>query len=143
MRLIAPVVASVVALLGGPPWAQAAAFGPFPPANPYTAANGAATMHADSESSDVSPYPGPGVGPLLVNVNELGAACPTVLQGSDGIPVALCTSIVVRPRPTLYRLHPAPGAPLASLTLPAGNLFGGVYAYLDPRNRIVLFDANG
>jgi hypothetical protein len=142
MRLIAPMVASVIVLLGLAPAAHAGTFGPFPPTNPYTAANGAATMHADSESSDASPYPGPGGGPLQVTVNELGAACPTVLQGSDGMPVALCTSIASK-QPTVYLLDPATGSPLASLALPAGNLFGGVYAYLDPQNQIVLFDASG
>src|ERR1700728_2975844 len=108
----------------------ASEFGPLPPANPYTAANGAATMHADSESSNASPYPGPGPGTLLAVPNELAAACPTVLQGSDGMPVALCTSILGR-NPTVYLLNPSTGTPLASLKLAAGNLLGGVYAYMD------------
>lgn len=122
--------------------AGAAEFGPFAPRNPYTAANGAATMHGDSESSDASPYPGPGTKPQVVVPNELAAACPTVLQGSDGMPVALCTSILGR-KPVAYLLDPATGATLASLSLPAGNLFAGVYAYMDQENRVVLFDANG
>jgi hypothetical protein len=122
--------------------AYAAFPGTFAPANPYTAAHGAATMHADSESSDASPYPGPGIGAQRVQVNELGAACPTILQGSDGMPVALCTAILGQ-APTVYLLDPGSGSPLASLTLPTGNLFGGVYAYLDPQNRLVVFDADG
>jgi hypothetical protein len=120
----------------------ASEFGPLPPANPYTAANGAATMHADSESSNASPYPGPGNGTLLAVPNELAAACPTVLQGSDGMPVALCTSIVGR-NPVVYLLDPSTGSTLASLNLPAGNLFAGVYAYMDRENRVVLFNAEG
>ena len=40
--------------------AAASEFGPLPPSNPYTTANGAATMHGDSESSGASPHPGPG-----------------------------------------------------------------------------------
>jgi hypothetical protein len=120
----------------------ASEFGPFPPANPYTAANGAATMHGDSESSGASPYPGPGTGAQVVVPNELAAACPTVLQGSDGMPVALCTSILGR-NPVVYLLDPSTGSTLASLSLPAGNLFAGVYAYMDQENRVVLFNAEG
>ena len=121
---------------------SASAFGPFAPANPFTAGNGAATMHGDAESSDASPFPGPGPGPESVRTNTLAAACPAILQGSDGLPVALCTSILGR-NPTVYLLDPSTGAPLASLQLPAGNLFGGVYAYLDRQNRMVVFDASG
>jgi hypothetical protein len=138
-RGIVGALATVGALLalGG----TADAFGPFAPANPYAAAGAAATMHADVESSGASPSPGPGAG-AAVRVNTMAAACPTILQGSDGMPVALCTSILGR-NPVVYLLNPATGAPLASLSLPAGNLFGGVYAYLDPQNRIVLFNAGG
>ena len=122
--------------------AAASEFGPSPPSNPYTTANGAATMHGDSESSNASPYPGPGTGTQAATLNELAAACPTVLQGSDGMPVALCTSIVGR-NPVVYLLDPTTGGTLASLGLPAGNLFAGVYAYMDQENRVVLFDAEG
>jgi len=122
--------------------AGASEFGPLPPSNPYTAANGAATMHADSESSGVSPYAGPGTGTQTATFAELGAACPTLLQGSDGMPVALCTSILGR-NPVVYLLDPSTGTPLASLSLPAGNLFAGVYAYMDQENRVVLFNAEG
>ncbi|MFT3865556.1 MAG: hypothetical protein QM729_14900 [Solirubrobacterales bacterium] len=139
---LAALVAGVVILLLAAGPAAAAEFGPFAPRNPYTAANGAATMHGDSESSDASPYPGPGTGPQVATFQELAAACPTVLQGSDGMPVALCTSILGR-NPVAYLLDPATGAPLAGLSLPAGNLFAGVYAYMDQENRVVLFDANG
>jgi hypothetical protein len=132
--------ALLLALTASP--AAASEFGPLPPANPYTAANGAATMHGDSESSNASPYPGPGTGTQAAVPNELAAACPTVLQGSDGMPVALCTSIVGR-NPVVYLLDPATGGTLASLNLPAGNLFAGVYAYMDQENRVVLFDAEG
>jgi hypothetical protein len=127
------------------PAAQAApnGFGPPPPRNPYTAVGGAATMHADSASSGVSPWPGPGLGTYVVDVNTLAAACPTTVQGGDGMPVALCTTISAR-APIVYLLDPRTGAPLASLSLPSsGNLFGGVYTYIDQHSRLVLFDANG
>jgi hypothetical protein len=147
LRTIAGAVAASLvlacALTAACSQAAGAPFGPFPPRNPYTAADGAATMHADSESSGASPYPGPGLGSQQVRINELGAACPTVLQGSDGMPIVLCTTILGR-QPTVYLLDPSTGSPLASLKLPAGgNLFGGVYAYLDQHNQIVLFDADG
>jgi len=120
-----------------------AAFGPLPPANPATAANGAATMHGDSASSGSTPFPGPGTGPVSVQFAELGTACPSVLAGADRMPVALCTSILSR-APVVYLLDPSTGEPLASLNLPAGgNLFGGVYAYIDEDDRLVLVDANG
>jgi hypothetical protein len=138
----AALIGAIVIMALAASSAAASEFGPLPPANPFTAANGAATMHADSESSGASPYPGPGTGTQLVLDNELGAACPTVLQGSDGMPVALCTSILGR-NPVVYLLDPSTGAPLASLSLPAGNLFAGVYAYMDQENRVVVFNAEG
>jgi hypothetical protein len=138
----AALLACIVSLALTAVRSAASEFGPLPPSNPYTAANGAATMHSDSESSGASPYPGPGTGTQVVVANELGAACPTVLQGSDGMPVALCTSILGR-NPVVYLLDPGTGATLASLSLPAGNLFAGVYAYMDQENRVVLFNAEG
>ncbi|MDX6665385.1 MAG: hypothetical protein QOG68_1591 [Solirubrobacteraceae bacterium] len=122
--------------------AGASPFGPLPPANPAVALGGAATMHADSASSDTTPYPGPGTGTLTATFAELGAACPTVLQGSDAIPVALCTSIPTR-APIVFLIDPATGLPTSTLTLPKGALFGGVYTYLDRRDRMVLADAEG
>ena len=140
--MLAALLACTLSLALTATRSAASEFGPLPPSNPYTAANGAATMHSDSESSGASPYPGPGTGTQVVVANELGAACPTVLQGSDGMPVALCTSILGR-NPVVYLLDPGTGATLASLSLPAGNLFAGVYAYMDQENRVVLFNAEG
>jgi hypothetical protein len=140
-QLVALTVCALCLALSATP-SVASEFGPFPPRNPYTAANGAATMHGDSESSGASPYAGPGTGAQVVVPNELAAACPTVLQGSDGMPVALCTSILGR-NPVVYLLDPTTGGTLASLSLPAGNLFAGVYAYMDQENRVVLFNAEG
>jgi hypothetical protein len=123
--------------------ASASEFGPFAPANPYTAANGAATMHGDAAQSDASPNPGPRGNSISVRPTILGAACPTILQGSDGIPIALCTTILER-KPTVFQIDPISGLAVASLALPAGeNLFGGVYPYLDNKNRVVVADAEG
>lgn len=115
---------------------------PLPPQNPATGPNGVSTMHGDSASSDTTPFPGPGTGEVSAQRIPLGAACPTVLQGSDGFPQALCTKIVGR-APVAHLLDPATGKSLASLDLPKGSLLGGVYAYLDERDRMVAVDGNG
>jgi hypothetical protein len=137
-------VATGLALLCPAPGpAYANAFGPSAPRNPYMAAGWAASMHADAASSGASQWPGPGLGDYTVTVNTLGAACPTIVAGSDRMPVALCTTILGE-NPTVYLLDPATGAPLTSLALPdGGNLFGGVYTYIDQNNDLVLFNAYG
>ncbi|GAA1937341.1 hypothetical protein [Kitasatospora viridis] len=140
-----PALAALTAaatLCGTAAPAQAATgFGPLPPQNPATAPNGTATMHGDSASSDTTPYPGPGRGPVAWTRTALASACPTVVIGSDARPIALCTTIFGR-TPTVHLLDPGTGADLASLALPKGSLFGGVYAYLDSANALVVVDGN-
>lgn len=96
-------------------------------------------MHGDSASSDTTTLPGPGTGPVDVDLIDLGAVCPSVLIGGDGYPVALCTR-VADVRPVVHLLDPQGGPPLASLELTAGSLFGGVYGYLDDEDRMVVVD---
>nr|WP_245662629.1 hypothetical protein [Nocardia vermiculata] len=131
--------AAAVALFIGA--ATANAFGPLPPADPYLGPPGTATMHGDAESSDTTGLPGVGTGPVDVRFQELAAACPTILQGGDGLPQALCTKVIDR-SPTVFLLDPATGAPLTSLSLPKGGLLGGVYAYLDHADRLVMVDGH-
>lgn len=119
-----------------------AGFGTLPPANPHLGPLGTATMHGDAESSDATPFAGPGAGNIVGEFRELAAACPTILQGADGLPQALCTKIVDR-APTVFLLDPASGQPLASLDLAKGSLLGGVYAYLDNSDRMVTVDGSG
>ncbi len=74
------------------------------------------------------------------------AACPTVLQGSDGMVVSLCTTMIGQ-IPTIHLIDPkADATPLgrsvAQLPLAKGSLLGGVYAYLDNENRLVAVDGN-
>ncbi|GLX16571.1 hypothetical protein [Streptomyces lavendulae] len=114
-------------------------YGPQAPQNPATAANGAATMHGDSASSGTTPYPGPGTGAITYSRTALASACPTVVVGGDGYVISLCTTIFGQ-TPTVHLLDPATGADLASLALPKGSLFGGVYAYLDNTDRLVVVD---
>lgn len=116
-------------------------FTPLPPDNPYAGPLGTATMHGDTASSDGTPLPGPGDGELTSRRVPLASACPTVLVGADGYPVALCTKIFGQ-TPTAHLLDPKTGDSLAQLSLTKGSLLGGVYAYLDHRDRLVAVDGN-
>ena len=147
MRLTLPsraAVLSAAALLAltlASPAQAAPAYGPLPPHNPYAGPDGTATMHGDTGSSDATPLPGPGAGALASDRIALQSACPTVLVGSDGFPVALCTTIFGL-TPTVHLLDPADGGSLAELPLAKGSLLGGVYAYLDNQDRLVAVDGN-
>ncbi|AOW92597.1 hypothetical protein BFN03_07525 [Rhodococcus sp. WMMA185] len=119
-------------------------WGPFAEPNPYLGPVGTSTMHGDAGSSDTTPLPGPGTGPLTMTAYPLVSACPTILQGSDLLVVALCTSAVGRV-PTVHLIDPeAPTSPfggsLAQLKLAKGSLLGGVYAFLDNNDRLVAVD---
>ncbi|MFC4377719.1 hypothetical protein ACFO5K_26940 [Nocardia halotolerans] len=126
--------------------------------NPFLGPVGTATMHGDAGSSDAVPHPGPGVGAQAVGGYPLGAACPTLLQGSDGLVVALCTAVTDR-APVVHLIDPsgegllgggsdgsvsgsasALTGSLAQLSLTKGGLLGGVYAYLDNADRLVVVD---
>lgn len=134
-------VALAAALAAGPALAGPGGFGPLPPANPFLGPPGAATMHGDAESSDTTPWPGPGPGPVDARYVPLMGACPTILQGADAMPMALCTNIIGR-EPVVHLLDPDTGDSLASLTLTKGSLLGGVYAYVDHEDRLVMVDGN-
>lgn len=137
----AGLLASAAPAQAGTPW------GPFAAPNPYLGPPGSATMHSDAGSSDATPLAGPGARPVSATVYPLAAACPTLLQGSDGMIVALCTTIAGR-APTVELIDPRASGPLgfghaaATQTLAKGGLLGGVYAYLDNENRLVVVDGN-
>ncbi|MFI8191940.1 hypothetical protein ACIF8T_24625 [Streptomyces sp. NPDC085946] len=114
---------------------------PVPPHNPYAGPDGTATMHGDTGSSDTTPLPGPGAGTLASHRVALASACPTVLVGADGHPVVLCTPIFGQV-PTVHLLDPDDGSSLATLQLTKGSLLGGVYAYLDNEDRLVVADGS-
>ncbi|MER8183687.1 hypothetical protein [Kitasatospora sp. NPDC094015] len=134
-------MAAAALLLLATPAPAAARYGPLPPHNPYAGPDGTATMHGDTGSSDATPLPGPGAGQLTSHRTALASACPTVLVGTDGYPVALCTAIFGL-TPTVHLLDPADGRSLAELPLAKGSLLGGVYAYLDDRDQLVAVDGN-
>ncbi|GAA5054824.1 SMP-30/gluconolactonase/LRE family protein [Streptomyces similanensis] len=133
---------ALTALAVAVPRAVAGEFGPLPPANPYTAATGTATMHGDTANSDTTPYPGTGTAQVTYRRTALQSACPTVTAGRDGLVVALCTRIFGR-NPVVQLIDPADGDRTASYDLPKGSLFGGVYAYLDHDDRLVTVDPDG
>ncbi|MGW4650102.1 hypothetical protein [Kitasatospora sp. NPDC004289] len=143
LRTRAAVLVTAALLLSAQAPAHAAAepYAPLPPANPYAGPPGTATMHGDTGSSDATPLPGPGAGSIGSHRTALASACPTVLVGADGLPVALCTEIFGR-APTVHLLDPSDGRSLTELTLAKGSLLGGVYAYLDHRDRLVVVDGN-
>lgn len=121
----------------------AGAFGPLGPPNPYMAPNGLASMHNDAGSADAGPLPGPGARLVPVFAYPLLAACPTITQGTDGLVLALCTTITQQ-APVLHLIDPGgilpQIIPLASMDITKGGLLGGVYAYLDNNNEMVLID---
>ncbi len=156
MRLPAAVLAIPVAVLTAcavslvtaviPATARAAnAFGPLAPPNPFMAPQGLASLHNDAESSDAGPLPGPGAHPAAIFGFPLLAACPTIMQGTDALVLALCTADLNQ-IPTIYLIDPSGIAPhvvpLASLQVAKGSLLGGVYAYLDNENRVVMIDGS-
>ena len=107
---------------------------------------GTSTVHGDVASTDTLPGRGPGAAPAIAGALT-GATCSTVFIGADGMPVALCTSYVgLDPptplAPTVKLFHPDTAAVLAEVQLTKGALLGGVYGYLDERDRVVVADGD-
>lgn len=141
LRTASAFAALSFSLVLGSGTALAQPWGPLAPPNPFLGPDGTSTMHGDAGSSDVTPLAGPGT-EVSATAQSLLAACPTLLQGSDGLVLALCTPIVSR-IPTVHLLNPdAPASPLAKLELTKGSLLGGVYAFLDNENRLVVVDGS-
>ena len=113
--------------------------------NPFLGSPGVTTMHGDAQASDCTPLAGPGAQPWTVSKTPLGGACPTVLVGKDTFVQVLCTQVFSDKLqmlvPKIVILHPN-GTELAKLDLPKGALLGGVYAYLDEKDRMVLVDGS-
>ncbi|WP_269059691.1 NHL repeat-containing protein [Catellatospora vulcania] len=128
-------------LTGTPVAAADPEFGPAAPQNPATAPAGGASTHGDSASAKTFAQPGPAGAPLTVGRATLLAACPTLLHGGDGQLLALCTDVLGQ-NPAVHLLDRVTGNSLARLTIAKGNLLGGVYAYLDDADRVVVVDGN-
>jgi hypothetical protein len=121
--------------------AAAAIFGPGIAPNDHLGPEARSAMHNDSGSSDTTGLPGPGTGSIDATPIELGAVCPAILIGSDDHPVSLCTR-TSDVRPVVHLLDPQTGSSVAELALQAGNLFSGVYGYLDDADRLVMVDGS-
>ncbi|GAA1633126.1 hypothetical protein GCM10009679_42920 [Saccharothrix algeriensis] len=129
------------ALTGAPAAGAYPEFGPAAPQNPATAPAGGASTHGDSASAKTFAQPGPAGAPLAASRATLLAACPTLLHRGDGQLLALCTDILGQ-APALHLLDRGSGNSLARLSIARGNLLGGVYAYLDDADRVVVVDGN-
>lgn len=139
LALPAVAIPSLAPALAGPGTADRWAAAPAMPANRYAGPDGTSSMHGDAGASDTTPFAGPGAEAVLGQPVVLGSVCPTILAGSDAMPIALCTEYVDR-APTVNLLDPQTLLPLARLHLSAGALLGGVYAYVDDRDRLVTVD---
>lgn len=118
------------------------------PVGPDVGPAGTSLIHGDLASTDSTPNRGPGTGGKLTASSVPGGACAATFIGSDSLPVALCTGYVGATPPafavpTVQLFDPATARPIASLQLTKGGLLGGVYGYLDNRNRVVVADGSG
>lgn len=145
--LVLSAITAVANVATGAPSAPGATggFGPLAPPNSAMGPQGTSTMHADSGSSDSTPFAGPGTGGVTVSSTSLRAACPSILMGTDGMPVAVCTAISDK-TPYVHLLDPQTGKSLAQMKLvksTTSDLAGGIYSYIDNLNRLVLVNAAG
>jgi hypothetical protein len=113
-------------------------FGPAIAPNPWAAGH-FATQHGDTGASDTSPLPGPGIAPVVADQLPLAAACPTILPLSSGLAVAVCTKLANQ-TPSVFLFDPRTLRMVATRELSKGELFGGVYPYLDEQERLIAVD---
>ncbi len=138
LGLAAAAAAAVTAAAGLAPAAGAA------PSTPGLGPLGTATVHGDIYSTDTIPGVGPGAG-APVRSSIPGGTCSSVFVGSDGMPLALCTAYLgtdplETTPPTVQLLDPDTAEVLTKIQLPKGALLGGVYGYLDDRDRVLIVD---
>ncbi len=115
---------------------------------PGVATDWTSLMHGDAASTDSTGLPGPGRGGHLAASSVPGGVCAATFVGTDGYPVSLCTAYVAGTppqfaTPVVTLFHPKTAQVLAKLPLAKGGLLGGVYGYLDERNRVVVADGTG
>ncbi|MGC5246741.1 hypothetical protein ACPXB3_07430 [Gordonia sp. DT219] len=127
---------------------RAAAAPPPDPGPPILGPAGTSLMHGDLASTDSTGNPGPGRGARLLASSSPGGACAATFVGGDAMPVSLCTRYLGGPSaggyavPSVVLFDPATAAPLADVELRKGGLLGGVYGYLDGRDRVVVADGS-
>jgi hypothetical protein len=83
--------------------------------------DGAAEEGFDARASDTSTLPGPGAQAVTSRTLGLLAVCPSVLIGSDRMPIAICTQLANQ-TPAIYLLDAESGATLAMRELAKGKL---------------------
>ncbi len=98
-------------------------------------------MHGDAEASDTVGVAGPGRGSVGASYRPLASDCPTVLVGDGGLAQLVCVDIPTK-TPSAYLIDPSTGLTLASMRLTKSGLLGGIYSYLDRRDRLVVADGS-
>ncbi len=129
----------------GAPWKAKPIKGKKPPYNTHMAPNGRSNVHNDAWMTDAYTRPGPrGITPATLST-AIGRVCITITFDRLGRLVASCSSLA---GPRLYMFDPKTLDELAEFDLPyvapppgqdpTTNSAGGVYFYLDNRNRVVI-----
>lgn len=111
------------------------------------APTGTRLMHRDLSSTDSVNWSGP-TNPKVSAWSVPGGSCSTMFQGSDGMPIGLCSRYlgvehgvnVVVPSITIF--DPTTAQPLAVKELHKDGLLGGVYGFLDENNRVVIAEGH-
>lgn len=134
-RTLAGLVVTALLASSAPTATAASTFGPQLPDNPFDGPVGTAAVHGDSGGSNTTPLPGPGTRHVVARPIRLGGACPTIVVGSDDLPLTLCSQTAGRTS-RVYLLDPNSGAVLASMAVTGDN----PNAYLDNAGRLVLVD---
>ncbi|WP_341258588.1 hypothetical protein [Gordonia malaquae] len=115
---------------------------------PGVATDWTSLMHGDAASTDSTALRGPGRNGRLLASSTPGGVCAATFVGTDGYPVSLCTAYIAGSppqvaTPVVTLFDPKTAAVLAKLPLTKGGLLGGVYGYLDEKNRVVVADGSG
>ncbi|KEI72533.1 hypothetical protein [Endozoicomonas elysicola] len=119
--------------------AQAGLMGPRPPVNLSMGLDGAAAMHSDSAASDTTYLSGPGAEGFKTEFAFLNGVCSTVLVRRDGNPLVVCSDFGDQ-SPMIYLLDQNTSAVMAQMRVELGSTMGGIYAYLDYSDRVVIAD---
>lgn len=143
--MVVAVLVMIIGLAAGN-GARAAANPPPDPGPPILGPAGTSLIHGDLASTDSTPNPGPGPSARLLASSVPGGACAATFIGSDTMPVSLCTKFIGGRGgfavPAVVLFDPATATPLATAELRKGGLLGGVYGYLDGRNRVIVADGS-
>ena len=129
----------------GSPWVAKPVKAKKPPHNRHMAPNGRSNVHNDAWMSDAYSRKGPlGISPATLS-SAIGRVCITITFDGRGRLVASCSSLA---GPRLYMFDPKTLDDLAEFSLPfvappptqdpTTNSAGGVYFYLDNKNRVVI-----